>query len=135
LIKFIFAIIVSITASAALSQVEDSEFRNDFRPKYNKSITSEQLSRLQASGDVIVLDVRLTEDFNDDPILIPGAVYKNPDNITTWINEIEKDKEVVVYCVAGKWVSQKAAHILDQAGISVKSLDGGIKSWKSSQDQ
>ncbi len=133
--QLILGIIVFIVSSVALSQIENFEFRNDFRPEYSKSLTVEQLAKLQESGEVVILDVRLHEDFEDDPILIPGAEYKNPENIPDWIAQIDKSKEVVVYCVAGKWVSQKVAHILDEAGISVQSLEGGVEGWKANQGQ
>jgi Fe-Mn family superoxide dismutase len=123
---------VSIVTS---SQTEDFEFQNDFRPEYDKSISIDQLAKLQASGEVLLLDVRLSDDFEDDPIVIPGAEYKNPESIPNWIGQIDTSKDVVVYCVAGKWVSHKVAHILNQAGISVQTLEGGIEGWKGQRDQ
>ncbi|MFT5211874.1 MAG: hypothetical protein ACI9CE_003615 [Flavobacterium sp.] len=53
------------------------------------------------------MDVRLKEDFNKDPNLIPGATYVNPENLPAWSKTIAKESEVLVYSVAGKWVSQK----------------------------
>lgn len=34
-----------------------------------------------------------------------------------------------MYCVKGKWVSQKAAKYLSEHGFDVRSLDGGIDAW------
>jgi hypothetical protein len=51
-------------------------------------------------------DVRLIEDYEADPILIPKARYRNPENIEQWFSELPTDAEGVVYCVRGNWVSQ-----------------------------
>tara|TARA_R110002073_G_scaffold114724_1_gene252061 strand:+ start:1779 stop:2123 length:345 start_codon:yes stop_codon:yes gene_type:complete len=109
------------------------EFKNDYRPKYGNTLTIDKFSELQVNSDVVVLDVRLEEDFKKDPNLIPGAEYKNPELLPQWISELDKTKEVVVYCVAGKWVSQKIAFLLDQNGINVRSLEGGFEAWKAQQ--
>lgn len=84
----------------------------------------------QANASPIMLDVRLKEDFAKDPVLIPGAIYKNPEDLPTWLASLDKDKEVIVYCVAGKWVSQKVAYMLNQSGVKVHSLEGGFNAWK-----
>jgi thiosulfate sulfurtransferase len=81
-----------------------------------------------------VLDVRLEEDFAKNPNLIPGSTYRNPEDLPNWISQIDKSKEVVVYCVAGKWVSQKAAFLLDEAGITVRRLEGGFNAWNDSAE-
>ena len=78
-----------------------------------------------------MLDVRLQEDFDADPVLIPQARYKDPENIVEWVGEMTPaDGPVLVYCVRGKWVSQKAANYLNDRGFEVYSLDGGIEAWK-----
>lgn len=127
----IFLVSVSVVAA---SQVEEFEFKNDFRPGYDKFLTIDQLVKLQNNDDIVVLDVRLQEDFASDPVLVPGANYKNPEELPVWISQIDKTKPVVVYCVAGKWVSQKVAYLLSESGISVQSLEGGIQAWKAHQE-
>jgi rhodanese-related sulfurtransferase len=133
--KILLGIFIFAQSISTYGQVEIFEFRNDFRPGYDNTLSIEQLADLQKEGNIIVLDVRLEEDFALDPTLISGAEYKNPEILPTWINQIDKSKEVVVYCVAGRWVSQKVAHLLDEAGINVRSLEGGLEAWKEKQDQ
>ena len=111
------------------------EFRNDDRPSYDRAITVEELPALQESG-AVVLDVRLLEDFEADPVLIPDAMYKDPESIQSWAGQMSPtDGPVVVYCVAGKWVSQKAATYLSDAGYDVYTLDGGIAAWQSAGNE
>ena len=80
-----------------------------------------------------MLDVRLEEDFAENPNLIPSSTYLNPEDLPNWISQINKSKEVV-YCLAGKWVSQKVAYLLDEAGIAIRSLEGGFNAWNDSTE-
>ena len=111
---------------------QDFEFRSEDRPAFDKTVTPTELVALRGDG-AAVLDVRLIEDFNADPVLVPDAMYRDPDNIQRWASEMSPaDGPVVVYCVAGKWVSQKAASYLQEQGFEVYSLAGGIEGWKAS---
>lgn len=112
-------------------QNSDFDFLNADRPDYTKTIDVEELSALDHSK-VTLIDVRLTEDFEDSPELILGATHRNPEMISEWAHSLPKDKPVVVYCVKGKWVSQKAATYLSENGYEVYSLNGGINAWKAS---
>ena len=91
-----------------------------------------ELAAMQQQG-ARVLDVRLIEDFESDPVLVSDAMYQTPDDIQQWTAQMSpSDGPVVVYCVAGKWVSQKAANYLQDQGFEVYSLEGGIQGWKAS---
>jgi rhodanese-related sulfurtransferase len=103
-------------------------FRNNERPEYTRTTTVDSLKAMNPAA-VTLLDVRLNEDFAASPTMIPGAVHRDPEAIAQWASQIPKDKPVVVYCVKGKWVSQKAATYLSKHGFDVRSLDGGIDAW------
>ena len=106
------------------------DFRGEDRPTYDETVSPDELVAHRMQGGTIV-DVRLKEDFDGDPVLIPGAVYRNPESIQDWADQMSPiDGPVVVYCVRGKWVSQKAATYLESKGFDVFSLDGGIEGWK-----
>lgn len=107
------------------------DFRSEDRPEYDNTISAAELTARQAEG-ATVLDVRLIEDFNADPVLVPDALYRDPDDIEQWVGQMSpEDGPVIVYCVRGKWVSQKAANYLKDEGFEVYSLEGGIEGWKS----
>jgi len=131
-LELLIIFILSATSITAFAQEADENyvFRNDIRPEYNKNITMAELSALQKDGDITLIDVRLTEDFALDPILIPGAQYNDPELITKWADLLPKDKKVILYCVKGAWVSHKAANYLNDKGYDVSTLDGGIRQWK-----
>ena len=109
------------------------DFRSEDRPTYDQTVSPDELMAHRSRGGT-VLDVRLREDFDSDPVLIPGAVYKDPERIQAWADQMSPtDGPVVVYCVRGKWVSQKAATYLESRGFEVFSLDGGIEGWKADE--
>lgn len=131
----LLSLLATVGLSVSATAQEAFEFRNDERPGYTRTISVDELqSQLQsqsASAETsVILDVRLLEDFEADPRLIPGAVYKNPEHITEWVSELPENTKIVVYCVRGKWVSQKAATYLSNQGHDVVSLEGGIEAWK-----
>lgn len=127
--KYLFFIMVfGVLVSCTETQSDDYDFRNDYRPTYTKTVNVDQLIALDKTG-VTIVDVRLPEDFAESPKLIRGAVHRNPEDIKDWISEIPRDKPVVLYCVKGKWVSQKAATYLYENGYDVFSLEGGIYAW------
>jgi len=125
------SVIVALTILLAMSCTRAPEayvFRNDYRPQYTRTTSVADL-KAGVPDAVTVMDVRLNEDFAASPTMIPGAVHRDPEAITQWASQLRKDKPVVVYCVKGKWVSQKAASYLSEHGFDVRSLDGGINAW------
>lgn len=110
---------------------DEFQFRDAERPIFENRLSVDELSNAR---DVVLLDVRLAEDFALDPQLIPGALRRDPDLISEWVSDLPQDKRIVTYCVRGKWVSQKAATYLEEQGFTVQSLEGGIEAWKASKD-
>ena len=135
MLKVYSTILIALFSSIVFPQDVQFEFRNDDRPSFDQVTTISQLSEKQGQKNLIFLDVRLKEDFEKDPLLIPGASYLDPENFPEWSESLPSDSEVVVYCVAGKWVSKKVAYLLNEQGISVSILAGGIEAWKKSNDQ
>src|SRR5215813_11523043 len=75
---------------------------------------SELRSALAGQAPPIVIDVRRPPAFLESEAL-PRA------------------SSVVVYCVHGHEVSQRAAAALNDAGIAARYLDGGLEGWKAAQ--
>jgi rhodanese-related sulfurtransferase len=74
--------------------------------------------------------VRLAEDFAADPTMMPGSVRRDPDRISEWAGGYSGDRPIALYCVKGKWVSQKAAAYLAARGLDAYSVQGGLEAWK-----
>ena len=76
-----------------------------------------------------ILDVRTQEEWNE--YHIPGSTLITLDQLETRLNEVPKDKEVVVVCRSGNR-SQPGRDILKNAGFpQVTSMSGGLKEWQS----
>ena len=76
-----------------------------------------------------MVDARLSEDFDQDPVLIPGAIRVDPENTNYW-KTADKAAPVAVYCVKGKWVSQKQADYIAGLGFETYSVDGGLLGYQ-----
>jgi rhodanese-related sulfurtransferase len=98
----------------------------------NNPITSEELKNLLEKNPdaAVLLDVRRKSDFEADNRLIPGAQWRDPEQVDTWIRDLPRDQAVVVYCVRGGSVSQSVAEKLTANQIQVKFLEGGISAWR-----
>jgi Fe-Mn family superoxide dismutase len=65
----------------------------------------------------------------DAPIMLAGASMHAPVALARWIEEIPRDRPVVVYCICGFQVSGKAVTELRQRGYDARALVGGITAW------
>lgn len=93
-------------------------------------ITVAQLSRLIGLPDSPVLvDVRIDADFEDEPRLIPTAFRHSFENIDALVPQL-LGKRVVVYCQKGRKISQGAAAILQNHGVTIEALEGGQFAWR-----
>jgi rhodanese-related sulfurtransferase len=77
----------------------------------------------------VVIDVRRRNDFEADRRLIPGARWKDPEQVESWGRDLPQDKPVVVYCVRGGTVSQSVASKLAESELQVRYLEGGPAAW------
>ena len=86
--------IKSIVLSLALvGLISISVFAAEKIPRINK----EDLKELLGSPDVILLDVRRTENWQESESKIKGAIRRRPQNFDTWANEFPRDKKIVLY--------------------------------------
>jgi len=93
-------------------------------------ITPTQLTRLIGTPAApILIDMRIDEDFDDDPQLIPGALRHPHTDLEGLIPRFQNDR-VVIYCQKGRKLSQGAAAILRNAGVQAEVLEGGQFAWR-----
>jgi rhodanese-related sulfurtransferase len=86
-------------------------------------------AQLEKEDRPALLDVRRKADYETTPQKIPGAVWLDPEQIDQWSRDLAADRKAVVYCVKGGSVSQSVAETLQEQGIEVKYLEGGLKAW------
>lgn len=96
---------------------------------YNE-ISVSTLARLVGTPECpVLLDVRIDEDFDDDPQLIPGAYRHSFLDVASLADEL-RGKTVIVYCQKGLKISQGAAALLRNNGVKAEVLEGGQFGWK-----
>jgi rhodanese-related sulfurtransferase len=92
-------------------------------------IAREELLRRAQSGEVVVLDVRPSEEYAAGHI--PGAVGIPVDELSERLAELPTDVEVVAYCRGRFCVfAHDAVRILTTAGRSARRLDDGMLEWR-----
>jgi len=98
-------------------------------PSLNE-ITVTQLARLIGTPAApVIIDVRIEEDFADEPNLIPTAI-RHPHHVIASLAPQLVGQNVVVYCQQGKKLSQGAAALLRYHRIAAESLQGGYFAWR-----
>ncbi len=96
------------------------------------TIPLDELDRLMKAGDILLLDVRRRTDREADPAGIPGAEWRDPEQVGNWSTGLPRDRQVVVYCVRGGSVSRSVTAALSETGIQARYLEGGVEAWKAS---
>jgi rhodanese-related sulfurtransferase len=97
----------------------------------SKSITATELGKLlQEKSDLMIVDVRRKSDYEADKEVIPGAVWRDPEQVEEWRKDLPEQKDIVIYCVRGGSVSQSVSKRLSDAKINVKIIEGGMAAWK-----
>ena len=97
------------------------------------TITPTELSKmLEEKRDVVIFDVRQRADCEADGETIPGAVWRDPEQVDLWSKDLPGEKEVVVYCVRGGSVSKSVATRLLDENVDVRYIEGGLSAWKES---
>jgi rhodanese-related sulfurtransferase len=94
------------------------------------TITVPQLSRLVGlPGAPTIIDVRIDEDYNSDPRLLPASIRRDFKTVAELAGEFT-GRRVVVVCLKGQKLSQGVAAWLRHEGIAAESLEGGFEAWR-----
>ena len=94
------------------------------------AITVSQLSRLVGlPGAPVIIDVRIDEDFDADPRLLPASIRRDFKTVSTWGPDFA-GRPVAVVCQKGLKLSQGVAAWLRHEGIPAESLEGGFEAWR-----
>lgn len=80
----------------------------------------------------IILDVRIPDDFEDDPRLIPGAIKRDFDIIDALADEF-CGNQLVIYCQKGLKISQGTAALLRDEVVQAAILEGEQFAWRDAE--
>lgn len=93
------------------------------------TISTDKLARLIGTPKCPALvDVRLDQDFEAAPRLIPGSIRRPYDLAPDWAREFA-GRAAIVLCQKGLKLSQGAAAWLRHSGVPADALEGGIEAW------
>lgn len=81
------------------------------------------------AGGVTLLDVRRKADRDGAPGMIPGSVWRDPELVAQWADELSAGQEAVIYCVRGGSVSKSVSRKLREKGLNVSYVNGGLAAW------
>lgn len=99
-----------------------------FGPRIPSITTSELKTRLENGEKPLIIDVREPWEYQEGHV--PGAVLRPVGNIRTWVNEFDKNKEILVICRTASR-SSVACQFLTRSGFTnVKNVAGGIITWQ-----
>jgi len=96
-------------------------------------VTPEELhQKLQAGGQVVLVDLRGTAEKTVDAVRLPGALQMSPDELGRRYTEIPRDRDLILYCNCPSEASAAtAALLLKQRGLTrVRPLLGGLDAWR-----
>ncbi len=94
-----------------------------------EQVTRDELCRRAQSNEVIVLDVRPTEEYAGGHI--PGAISVPIDELADRIVEIPADQEIVAYCRGAYCVlAHEAVRLLTAHGRHARRLHDGMLEWR-----
>lgn len=93
-------------------------------------ISVSRLSKLTGLPDSpVIVDVRIPEDFDADPRLIPGSCRRSHLDVAAWAPDFV-GRSVIVSCQKGLKLSQGVAALLRHDGIPAETLEGGFEAWR-----
>ena len=95
-------------------------------------ISAEELKAAMEAGDnhsPILLVLCLPRDLSRRRDMLAGATTHAPAALPRWIEELPRDRPIVVYCICGFQVSGTAVTDLRRRGYDARALVGGITAW------
>ena len=66
---------------------------------------------------------------------IPGAIHLNDGNVQEFLQQTDKNKEVVVYCYHGNSSMGATAFLMENGFSNVASMSGGFEAWRPVYEQ
>jgi rhodanese-related sulfurtransferase len=59
-------------------------------------------------------------------VKLPGAEWKNPEQLADWSAKLPKEKEIIIYCARGGSVSNAVLDTLLSKGSKARFIEGDI---------
>ncbi|WP_105615233.1 rhodanese-like domain-containing protein [Vallitalea okinawensis] len=101
-------------------------FDNLLKKNY-ENITAKEVESLINDKNTQIIDVRESYEYKSGHI--PKAKLIPLGQLTGRLNEVNKNKQVILVCASGSR-SGRAANLLAGEGYNVKNMTGGMSAWR-----
>lgn len=125
-----FLVALSLLSACGKSPSESGSTQTTQATGSIEQVDAAQFKKLTESPNALILDVRTAAEVAEGHL--PNAVNIDiyGSDFMAKVQELPKDREILVYCTVGAR-SQQAADILSKQGFAkVYNLDGGIVAWQ-----
>jgi rhodanese-related sulfurtransferase len=116
-------------AHARLAEIDRLVAAYETAPEELEPLSSLELLERVRAGDVVVLDVRPSEEYAAGHV--PGAVSVPLAELAGRLSLLPRDVEIVAYC-RGPYclLAREAVALLRQAGLPARRLEDGLPEWR-----
>ncbi len=95
------------------------------------SIAVEEVkAMLDEEKPVQIVDARPKFYYTRGQDIMDGAIWRDPEHVDEWMDDLSKTEPVVVFCVYGFYVGCETAKTLRDAGFDARYMAGGHSAWK-----
>jgi rhodanese-related sulfurtransferase len=116
-----------------IGYAENDQTDSETKPQIIKNITVEEAHTIiqnnENSNNVVIIDVRTPEEFNQEHIQDASNIDFYSDNFKDELNKLDKTRTYVIHCRSGGRSSQ-ALDIMRELGFREVYNMGGIIQWK-----
>lgn len=95
--------------------------------KNYENISASDVEGLLKDKNIQIIDVRESYEYKSGHI--PKAKLIPLGQLTSRMNEINKNKQIILVCASGSR-SGRAANLLASEGYKVKNMTGGMSAWR-----
>ena len=134
---YVAAFMRNIDWAAVQGRYEDATKVAPPRPLVQKefadvpAVTPEEVkAMIDAGEEVQIIDARPRHYTTRSSEIMEAAVWRDPEQVDTWIGELSKERPVVTYCVYGFHIGCQTAITLRKAGFDARYMAGGHYAWK-----
>lgn len=93
-----------------------------------KKITCQEADVLMQDSQVLIVDVRDQESYNEGHI--PNAIHMTSSLLQEMTLQMDKKQPVLVYCYHGISSQSVAQCLIEQGFVAIYSLTGGFEAWQ-----
>jgi len=138
IIMYLSRLGTSLVIFIALALTVYVAYKLDQRRRFSKALsikrmTPEELkAKIDANENILIVDTRNRLDRNTDPVRIPGAFHILPEHVEFQRQDIDFNREIVIYCTCpNEATSARVAVKLQRMGLTrVQPLQGGLEMWR-----